>query len=77
MTTTKPKALGSNTLGVPQQDRQISGMNAIDMDISTLHNTAASIVAISNDLVAAILTLLKLHFCDCCFIGNCVLLAKL
>ena len=51
-------------------------MNAIGMNISTLHTTAVSIVVISSDPVAASLTLLELPCCDCYFIGNCVLLLK-
>ena len=51
-------------------------MNAIDMNISTLYTTAASIVVLIGDPVAAILPVLKLHCCDFYFIGNCVLLVK-
>ena len=51
-------------------------MHAVDVNISTLYTTGVRIVDISSDLVAAILTLLKLHCCDCYFKGNCVLLMK-
>ena len=43
-------------------------MNVIDMNISTPYTTS--------DTVAAMPTTLKLHCCDCYFIGNYVLLMK-
>ena len=43
---------------------------------ATLYTTAVRIVVASSDPVAAILTLQKLHCCDCYYIGSYVLLVK-
>ena len=56
------------------------GNNAIYLaerkSCATLYTTAVRLVVIASDPVAATLTLLELHCCDCYFLGSYVLLMK-
>ena len=59
------------------QTAQAAALGNIDFkSCATLYTNAVRIVVISSDPVAAILPLLKLHSCNCYYMGSYVLLTK-